>query len=46
VYTSVAGLDEEALRCVRAAVFKPALRKDGTTVGAWMIIPVEFQLRN
>jgi TonB family protein len=37
-------LDAAALRAARTAVFKPALRKDGSTVAAWMVIPVEFKL--
>jgi protein TonB len=43
---STAALNNAAVIAARGAIFKPARRKDGTTVAVWMVIPIEFSVRN
>lgn len=45
IVQSVPMLDEAASQAAQDAVFKPALQKD-KPVAVWMVIPIEFQLRN
>jgi protein TonB len=45
IVQSVPMLDEAAAQAAADAVFKPALQKD-KPVAVWMVIPIEFQLRN
>jgi protein TonB len=42
---SVLGLDEAALAAARDAVFKPALQQE-RPVAVWVVIPIEFRLRD
>lgn len=46
VQASTAALNKAALAAARSAIFKPARRKDGATVAVWMVIPIEFTVRN
>jgi protein TonB len=45
IIQSVPMLDDAAASAAQTAVFKPALQKD-KPVAVWMVIPIEFQLRN
>jgi len=45
IIQSVPMLDDAAAAAAQTAVFKPALQKD-KPVAVWMVIPIEFQLRN
>ena len=45
VVKSVLGLDEAAQEAARTAVFKPALQQ-GNPVAVWVIVPIEFRLRD
>ena len=45
IIQSVPMLDEAAAAAAETAIFKPALQKD-KPVAVWMVIPIEFQLRN
>jgi protein TonB len=45
IIQSVPMLDDAAANAAQTAVFKPALQKD-KPVAVWMVIPIEFQLRN
>jgi protein TonB len=44
VVQSVFGLDEAARDAARTAVFKPALQQ-GHPVAVWVVVPIEFRLR-
>lgn len=43
---STKALNNAAFVAARGALFKPARRKDGATVAVWMVIPIEFSVRN
>jgi len=45
IIQSVQMLDDSAVNAAQTAVFKPALQKD-KPVAVWMVIPIEFSLRN
>jgi protein TonB len=45
IVQSVQMLDDAAVNAAQTAVFKPALQKD-KPVAVWMVIPIEFSLRN
>jgi len=45
IVQSVQMLDDSAANAAQTAVFKPALQKD-KPVAVWMVIPIEFSLRN